>query len=135
MGDKMKKIIGIIFVVSILAGFGLHMYIKENPPLAIGGIGESNSNKAILLPMGNAGHSDIKITEVLVNDREKPVDSMIQVSNPLKPLVIAHTFKGKVTEYGLRNLKDATLQANTSPKSQLKKFKTVQRLSLIKRMG
>ncbi|MED1204331.1 hypothetical protein [Heyndrickxia acidicola] len=99
----------------------LFIYIKLNQPLVDGTVGTSYDKHAVVIEIGNKGFIDIKITSVLVNHNESPKKLKVQVSNILKGLIIADSFKGDAQNYGLKKITSVTIQPNTSPQQLLEK--------------
>ena len=119
----MKKIILISTLIFAIILIGLFLFIKSNPPLISGAIGSAEDKQAVVIEIGNEGFSDVKINDVLINNNEKPIDKKIQLSNPLKGIIIASDFDGEAKEYGITNIYDVEIEPNTDPKTQLEKEK------------
>ncbi|WP_226528890.1 hypothetical protein [Metabacillus niabensis] len=117
----MKKTILIPIFILVVLLIGIFSFIKINPPLVSGTIASSGDLTFVVISIGNKGFSHVKINDVLVNNNEEPKDKNIQLSNPLKGFIVAENFDGEAREYGITNINDVLIEANTSPSSQLDK--------------
>ena len=115
----MRKTVIISILVSVIVLIGFFVFIKLNQPLESGtiSIGTLEDQQLLMLEIGNKGFGDIQIKRVLVNDSEEPVDTKIQVSNPLKGFIIPGNFTAK----GNTDIKDVKLLPRTSPSTNLEK--------------
>lgn len=115
----MRKTVIISILVSAIVLIGFFVFIKLNQPLESGtiSIGTLEDQQLLMLEIGNKGFGDIQIKRVVVNDSEEPVDTKIQVSNPLKGFIIPGNFTAK----GNTDIKDVELLPRTSPSTNLEK--------------
>jgi hypothetical protein len=119
--EELKKIILISVLIFVVVSIGLYSFIIFNPPLVSGTIGSSGDKKAVVIEIGNKGFSNVKIKGVFINNKVKPMDKKIQLSNPLKGFIVTDIFDVEAIEYEITNINDVVIEPNTSPSSQLEK--------------
>lgn len=117
----MKKAI-VIFIGFIILLVGSVLYIKLNQPLIEGTVATGNEKHIVVVGVGNKGFKGIKITDVIVNNNEKPQKLKVQVSNLLKGFILTDSFDAVAVEYGIKNVDSVTIQSNTSPQVQFEKM-------------
>ncbi|GAA0440704.1 hypothetical protein GCM10008983_17170 [Lentibacillus halophilus] len=125
----MKKIFFlIILTVGVLLGACTNDDTHSDPgqdphsPLQYGTIGSLDSEKGVVIAIGTKGSEKIKIDDVSVNNDKQPKTVKMQVSDPRKGFIITDTFDKKIkSKYGVKNVKEVTLQPHTSPQKQLER--------------
>ncbi|WP_088069605.1 hypothetical protein [Gottfriedia luciferensis] len=118
----LKKIVFVLAIVSLII-FGIKPFLKRNPPsppLESGTIGWTENKHGVVIAIGNKGSKKFNITDVLVNNNERPLNVKIQVSNPLKPLVITDSLN-EDKKYVFKDINSIDIEPNTSPSYSLKK--------------
>lgn len=111
----MKKKRWIFALIIVIATVGFYSFIKFNPPIEVNTLGISQSQKSVVVGIGNTGFSKMKILNVSVNNKEKPVETKVQVSNDSKGLIITEDFHSEeAREFGFTNIKNVTIPAKTS---------------------
>ncbi|XRG80196.1 hypothetical protein V5E38_07785 [Rossellomorea sp. GAMAL-10_SWC] len=117
-----KKIVIFLAIVILIILIGFKPFIKRNPPLEIGIIGWTEKKHGVVIQIGNKGWKKVYITDILVNSNERPLNVKIQVSNPLKPLIITDSFTDKEAKnYVYKNINSISIEPNTSPSYILEK--------------
>lgn len=86
----MKKVVlGLIILLFI----GIISWTRLNPPLEKNLLARSSDYTSIIIGMGNNGLRDIQVTEVYVNQGEKPSDVKMQINHPDVGFIIADDFE------------------------------------------
>lgn len=123
VSEYLKKIILALFIAISLLVIGLFAYVKQNPPLVTGTIGGTMNQHGVLVGIGNGGLMSLEIDEVLINQHIQPSDEKIQVSNPIKGLLITSQFDDEAQAYHLRGIDELSIDPGTSPRATLEKMK------------
>ncbi|OCS85377.1 hypothetical protein [Caryophanon tenue] len=82
-----KGIIGLIILFSIVL-----VWVRVNPPLEYGTIAGNEEGTLLIVGVGNKGLTNIDITEVTINNGEKPGDVKVQVNHPNQGFVVTDDF-------------------------------------------
>ncbi|VEF46143.1 Uncharacterised protein [Bacillus freudenreichii] len=71
----------------IIIGEG-YFFLKFNRPLEIGTLASSEDNRSVVGGVGNKGFSEVKLLDVSVNNKEKPLITRLHVSNATQGFII-----------------------------------------------
>ncbi len=111
----MKKIITGVVLSLIILFISAYYFIKFNPPLEIGTLASSSDHKSVVVGIGNKGFRNVKIVEVLVNNKEIPLTAKLQVSNALQGLILTDDYKSvEAKSFGFTNIDKAAIKIGTS---------------------
>ncbi|MET3194688.1 hypothetical protein [Bacillus sp. OAE603] len=116
----LKKLVVVLAIVVVILLIGFKPFMKLNPPLESGTIGWTKDRHGVVIAIGNTGLKKIKITNVLVNNNERPLNAKIQESNPLQPLIITDSLNEE-KKYGFKDIDSLMIEQNTSPSDSLEK--------------
>lgn len=84
---KKRWIAAVFLVVTVVAG-GTYFWVRENPPMEIGTIGQNEDGTSVLVEVTNHGFREVQVARVTVNNDDAPDKVKMQVSNLLKGYVI-----------------------------------------------
>lgn len=87
---SMRKTMTII-ILGCLVLSGIYFYVFR-PPLEATPFASSLDKKVVVVPIGNKGFRNIEVTEVFVNQIEKPEIAKVQLYDPSKGYIIPETF-------------------------------------------
>jgi len=116
----LKKLVVVLAIVIVILLIGYKPFMKRNPPLESGTIGFAEDRHGVFIAIGNTGLKKIKITNVLVNNNERPLNVKIQESNPLQALIITDSLDEE-KNYGFKDIDSLVIEPNTSPSDSLEK--------------
>ena len=115
----MKKWWTILLLVVVIVG-GTYLWLRENPPMEIGMIGQNEDGTSILVEVTNHGFREAKVVRVTVNHDDAPEKVKMQVSNLLKGYVIIDDIGGQLPiEVSLQNIEDVFIKAGPTNSEQL----------------
>lgn len=121
MNKKILIVVLTLMVFTAVVG-GTLMLLKSNPPLETYTLASDDSQHSVIVGFGNKGWGDIHLTEVAVNNYEEPVESKIQMSNPMQGFIITEDFDSEEAQpYRFTDLAEATIKTGTSPTETLEK--------------
>jgi hypothetical protein len=111
--------VGVLLVVVAVGGGGYY-WIKENPPLEIGTIGQNEDGTSVLVGLINHGFRDAKVLGVKVNNNETPEQVKMQVSNLLKGYAITGGPQDMLPEeISFKNIEDVMIHAGPTHVEQM----------------
>lgn len=114
VGGLSWKAFGLLILVIIIGG--TYFLLKFNPPLEFGAEYTIEDKKSVVVSVGNNGFRDVEILNVSVNNNETPLETKLQVSNPLKGFIIKDNYNSEeVKEYGFTNINEVAIKSGTSP--------------------
>ncbi|MFB7140801.1 hypothetical protein ACFCYN_14200 [Gottfriedia sp. NPDC056225] len=116
----LKKTVVVLAIVVFVMLIGLKPVLKRNPPLESATLGWTQDKHAVVMAIGNKGWRKIKLTDVLVNNNEQPLNVKIQVSNPTEPFIISDSFKDRKKSI-IKDIDDVEIKPHTSLTNSLKK--------------
>ncbi len=97
---------------------GLYASIIFNPPLEVGTLASTKSEKSVVVGVGNKGLRGLEIVSVTVNNNEAPLQTKVQVSNPLQGFIITDDFYSEEsTNYRFTEIEQVNIETGTSPSS------------------
>lgn len=121
MNKKILIVVLSLIVFVALVG-GTLMFLKSNPPLETYTLASDDSQHSVIVGFGNKGWGDIHLEEVAVNQYEEPIESKIQMSNPMQGFIITEDFDSvEAQPYRFTDLDKATIKTGTSPTANLEK--------------
>lgn len=121
-GDgRMKKrwIAAILLLMAVVVG-GTYLWVRENPPMEIGLIGQNEDGTSVLVEVTNHGFREAKVVRVRVNHDDAPEKVKMQVSNLLKGYVHGDDARDEKVEY--KNLQDVVIERGSSQSKQMEKL-------------
>jgi len=120
VGGLNWKVFGILILVIIIGG--VYLLLRFNPPLEFGAEYTTEDNKSAVVGVGNNGFREVEILNVSVNNNENPLETKLQVSNPLKGFIITDNYNSEeAKEYGFTNINEVALKTGTSPSTTYEK--------------
>ncbi|RBP06216.1 hypothetical protein [Rossellomorea aquimaris] len=115
-----KSWIAVVLLVVAVVGGGTYLWVKENPPMEIGMIGQNEDGTSVLVEVTNHGFREAKVVRVTVNNNDAPEKVKMQVSNLLKGYVIIDDIGDQLPiEVSLQNLEDVSIKAGPTNSEQL----------------
>lgn len=99
-------------------------YIILNPPLAQGAVYFTPDEKTVLLSIGNRAFGEITIKDVAVNGDEKPLHTVMQLSNALNGFILVPGFeqKGNSAISELMSINEVAIPPRSDPKETYEKM-------------
>ncbi|MGM0828844.1 MAG: hypothetical protein ACQEU4_11505 [Bacillota bacterium] len=116
---KKRRIVALLFLVAVVVG-GTYFWVRENPPIEIGMIGQNEDGTSVLVEVTNHGFREAKVVKVTVNNDDAPEKVKMQVSNLLKGYVHGDDDRDEKVEY--KNLKDVVIKEGSSQSEQMEKL-------------
>ncbi|MEH7351783.1 hypothetical protein [Gottfriedia acidiceleris] len=111
-----KKIVIVLAIIILIILIGFKPFVKRNPPLEISIVGWTEKKHGVVIQIGNKGWKKFRISDVLINTNDHPLNVKIQVNNAQKPLIITDSFTDKESKnYVFKNLNSISIEPNTSP--------------------
>ncbi|WP_226582240.1 hypothetical protein [Halobacillus litoralis] len=97
-------------------------YLKFNPPFEHGSIGATEDKHTIIVSVGNKSFlGDIHITDVSINNNQRPSNIAVQVSNTEKGFILTDNHALVKDEYTIEDYQSIALGPDTSPHRHLTK--------------
>jgi hypothetical protein len=116
---KKRWIAAVLLLVTVVVG-GTYLWIRENPPMEVGMIGQNEDGTSVLVEVTNHGFREAKVVRVTVNHDDAPEKVKMQVSNLLKGYVHGDDDRDEKVEY--KNLKDVAIKRGSSQSKQMEKL-------------
>jgi hypothetical protein len=99
---------------------GTYLWVRENPPMEIGMIGQNEDGTSVLIEVTNHGIREAKVVRVTVNHDDAPEKVKMQVSNLLKGYVMIDDIGDQLPiEVSLQNIEDVFIKAGPTNSQQL----------------
>ena len=100
---------------------GLYASIIFNPPLEVGTLASTKSEKSVVVGIGNKGLRGLEIVSVTVNNNEHPLQTKVQVSNPLQGFIITDDYYSEESsKYRFTEIEQVNIKTGTSPSSNFR---------------
>ncbi|KMM38458.1 hypothetical protein [Guptibacillus hwajinpoensis] len=114
----MRKNFLILVLSIIIAVCGLYAYLIFNPPLEVGTLASTKNEKSVVVGVGNTGLTGVEIVSVTVNNNEDPLQTKVQVSNPLQGFIITDDYYSEEsTKYRFTEIEQVNIKTGTAPLS------------------
>ncbi|MGF3104448.1 hypothetical protein [Rossellomorea sp. DUT-2] len=119
-----KRWIAVVLLVVVAVVGGTYFWIRENPPMEVGVIGQNVDGTSVLVEVTNHGFSDAKVVGVTVNNDEAPEKVKMQVSNLIQGYFITDDDDQDELpkEISFKNIEDVSVKAVPSKEEQYKKL-------------
>ncbi|PGS51003.1 hypothetical protein [Bacillus sp. AFS041924] len=117
--NALKRIIVSLLLLTIIV-VAYVFIIKQKPPIEIGRIVPNDNNKGLAIETGNVGFSDIHLKKILINNKEVPEKTKIQIGYGFQEYDSSELFDF----INKKNIKvqSMVIKPNTSPKNLNKKL-------------
>lgn len=113
-----RKIFFVLVLSIVIAVCGLYAYIIFNPPLEVGTLASTKNEKSVVVGVGNTGLRGLEIVNVTVNNNEDPLQTKVQVSNPLQGFIITDDYYNEESiKYRFTEIEQVNIKTGTSPSS------------------
>lgn len=108
----------VLSIVIVIGVGGLYSYIIFNPPLEVGTLASTKNEKSVVVGVGNTGLRGLEIVNVTVNNNEEPLQTKVQVSNPLQGFILTDDYYSEEsTKYKFTEIEKVNITTGTSPTS------------------